>query len=364
MQSVHVPENRKISPFIVLFLIHSVQVGVGVLGYQRIIAKSAGYDAWVSVIIAGLLTNGIVFLIFKIVQTGGGDLIEANRTAFGKWIGKAVDGVYIIYFSLIAVTVCRTYVEVVQVWMYPRLAAWTFAIPFFLLVVYVVTGGFRAVAGVAFFGTVLPAYLVLTFGFTFPFSDFRNLLPIWDHTLLDIVKSTRDMTLSFLGYETLLIFYPYLKDGSKSKKWAHGGLLITTGFFTILTLISFAFFSEGQLEKTVWATLSMWKIVQMPFVERFEYIGIANWCLIILPNVCIALWCGSRIAKRSFKFNQRKTLIILSVICVIAVSFIKDRAQINLLNDITSKVGFYLNFVYLPFLLFMIYLMKKVRKKQ
>ncbi|MGM0845801.1 MAG: GerAB/ArcD/ProY family transporter [Bacillota bacterium] len=358
-----IPENRKISPFIVLFLIHSTQVGVGILGFQRIIAKSAGYDAWISVIIAGLLTNVILIFIFKIVQSGGGDIIEANRTAFGKWIGKAVDVIYIIYFCMVAVTVCRTYVEVIQVWMYPRLTAWAFAVPFFLLVIYVVNGGLRTVAGVAFFGTVLPAYLVLTFGFTFPFSDFRNLLPVFDHTLLDLLKSTRDMTLSFLGYETLLIFYPYIKNGEKSKKWAHGGLLLTTGVFTILTLISFAFFSEGQLQKTVWATLSMWKIVEMPFVERFEYIGIANWCLLILPNVCISLWCGSRIAKRSFQFNQRKTLIFLSIISVAAISLIQDRSQVNMLNDITSKIGFYLNFTYLPFLLFMIVLMKKVRKK-
>ncbi|WP_421381228.1 GerAB/ArcD/ProY family transporter [Bacillus salacetis] len=359
-----VPENRKISPFIVFFLIHSIQVGVGVLGYQRIIAKSAGYDAWMAVIAAGILTNFILFLIYKVVQTGGGDLVEANKTAFGKWLGKAFDLVFLLYFCLIAITICRTYIEVVQVWMYPRMASWFFSILFFMLVIYVVNGGLRAVAGTAFFGTVLPAYLILTFGFTFPFSDFRNLFPVWDHSMLDMLKSTRDMTLSFLGYETLLVFYPYISQGEKSKKWAHISLIVTTVLFTLLTLVSFAFFSEGQLEKTVWATLSMWKIVEMPFVERFEYIGIANWCLIILPNVCITLWCASRIAKRSFKMNQRKTLIILSLLCIIVISTIQDRNQINTLNDITSKVGFYLNFVFIPFLLLMILLMKKVKQKK
>jgi spore germination protein AB len=358
-----VPENRKISPFIVFFLIHSIQVGVGVLGFQRIIAKSAGYDGWMSVIIAGLSTNLVVFIMYKVVQKGGGDLIAANEFAFGKWIGKAVDTVYFVYFVLIAVTVCRTYIEVVQVWMYPKMSTWFFAALFFLLVVYIVNGGIRAVAGAAFFGTVLPAYLLLTFGFTFPYSDFRNLLPVWDHSALDLLKSTRDMTLTFLGYETLLIFYPYIKDGEKSQKWAHRGLLLSTSLFTLLTLVSFAFFSEDQLQKTVWATLSMWKIVQLPFVERFEYIGIANWCLIILPNVCIALWCGSRLAKRTFQFNQRKTLIILAVICTIGTALISDRTKINMLNNITSQVGFYLNFAFTPFLLLMIVLMKKVRNK-
>ncbi|RIW38911.1 spore gernimation protein GerB [Bacillus salacetis] len=359
-----VPENRKISPFIVFFLIHSIQVGVGVLGFQRIIAQSAGYDGWMAVIAAGLLTNVITFFIFKVVQKGGGDLIEANQLAFGKWLGKLFDTVYLLYFCLITVTVTRTYIEVIQVWMYPRIEPWFFALLFFLLVVYVVSGGLRIVAGTAFFGTVLPAYLLLSFGFTFPFSDFRNILPVWDHSALDMLKSTRDMTLSFLGYETLLIFYPYIKDGEKAQKWAHRGLLLTTIIFTALTIISFAFFSEKQLEKTVWATLSMWKIVELPFVERFEYIGIANWCLIILPNVCIALWCASRIAKRSFKVSQRKVLYILAALGVASVSFIQERNQINLLNDLTSKVGFYLNFGFIPFLLLMIFLMKKVKKKK
>ena len=359
-----IPESRKISPFIIFFLIHSVQVGVGVLGYQRIIAKSAGYDAWMSVIIAGLFTNVIVFIMFKLLETGGGDIVSVNKMAFGKWIGKLLDVFFMLYFCLIALTISRTYIEVLQVWMFPKLSTAIFAALFFLLVIYIVNGGLRAVAGVAFFGTVLPAYLVLTFGFTLPFAEFRNLLPVFDHSLLDMLKSTRDMTLTFLGFETLIVFYPYIKDAKKSKKWAHGGLIFSTFIYTCLSLITFAFFSEEQLSKTVWATLSMWKIVEMPFVERFEYIGIANWCLIILPNVCIALWCASRIAKRSFKITQRKTLIILATACVICVSFLADRTQINMLNNITSQVGFYLNFAFIPLLLAIILIKKKVKQKQ
>jgi spore germination protein AB len=358
-----IPENRKISPFIVFFLIHSIQVGIGVLGYQKVIAANAGYDAWISVIIAGLITHIIVFLIFKIVQLSGGDIVAANQLAFGKWIGKLFDVIFIIYFCLLAIAVTRTYIEVIQVWMYPKFSTFFFSLLFFILVIYIVSGGIRAVAGAAFFGTVLPAYLVFTFGFTFNYADFRNILPVFDHSMMEMVKSTRDMTLTFLGFETLIVFYPYLKNGNKSKKWAHASLLFTTITYTALTLVSFAFFSEKQLEKTVWATLSMWKIVHLPFVERFEYIGIANWCLVILPNICIAMWCASRIAKRSFHLHQRKTLVILSAICIIGGSLIFDRQQINTLNDITSKVGFYVNFVFIPLLFFMILLMKKVKKK-
>lgn len=89
-----VPENRKISPSLVFFAISSVQIGVGALGFQRIIAKTAGYDAWISVIIAGLATNMIMWIMYKIVELGKEDLGENHRYVFGKWIGE-----YLIRFS-------------------------------------------------------------------------------------------------------------------------------------------------------------------------------------------------------------------------------------------------------------------------
>ncbi|MBR8646306.1 GerAB/ArcD/ProY family transporter [[Brevibacterium] frigoritolerans] len=32
----------------------------------------------------------------------------------------------------------------------------------------------------------------------------------------------------------------------------------------------------------------------MPFVERFEYIGIATWVLVLVPSVCLYMWVSAR----------------------------------------------------------------------
>jgi spore germination protein AB len=358
-----IPESRKISPFLVFFLIHAIQVGAGVLGFQRIIAKTAGYDGWISVILAGITTHIIMIIMYLLLDKGGGDLVSAHSIVFGKWIGKIVDFLFVLYFTLLVVTIIRTYIEVVQVWMYPRLSTFYFALAFMILAYYIVSGGVRNIAGVAFFGTVLPSYLLLTFAFTFPYSDFRNILPVFDHSLKDMIMATKNMSLTFLGYESILLLYPFIKNAKKSQKYAHWGLFTTTTVYVIIAVTSFAFFSEKQLAKTVWATLSMWKIVEMPFVERFEYIGIANWCLVILPNVCIALWCASRIMKRSTPLNQRHAIWILSIIVIGTLTFITDRKQVNILNTLSGEIGFYLNYGYIPLLLIVVIIMKKVRKK-
>ncbi len=359
-----IPERRKISAFLVFFLIHSIQVGAGVLGFQRIIAQNAGYDGWISVILAGISTHIIMIIMYLILSKVDGDLVSAHTLVFGKWIGKIFSFIFILYFSLLVVTIMRTYIEVLQVWMYPRLSTFIFSLIFLVLVYYIVNGGVRTIAGTAFFGTVLPSYLILTFAFTFRYADFRNILPVFDHSIKDILISTKNMSLTYLGYECILILYPFIKEAKKSQKYAHWGLLFTSAIYTTLALISFSYFSEKQLGKTVWATLSMWKIVEMPFVERFEYIGIANWCLVILPNVCIAIWCASRILKRMTPLKHRYTLIIICLLCLSVLNFFTDRKQVNFLNSISGEIGFYINYIYVPILLLLVIIMKKVRHKQ
>jgi spore germination protein AB len=363
MMQQPVPERLQISPFLVLYLIMSMQIGIGVLGYQRIIAQAAGYDAWISVLGAGLSIHIIVWMIYKICGTVEGDIVAANAYVFGKKIGALVSTFFIIYLLIFALAVLRTFIEVIQVWMFPEMSIFWFSLVFLMLSVYIVFGGFRTVTGIAFFCIVLPSYLLLTFGFALRFADFRNLLPIFDHSLKEFATSAFKMSLTYIGFEIPLFFYPFIKDAPKSQKWAHLGVFLTTMIYTLLAIITFMYFSEAQLAKSIWATLEMWKIVTMPFVERFEYIGIANWNLIILPNICIALWGASIILKRAFKLRQRKGVIILAIVCLISILFLDTRAKINFLNDWTGKIGFAVTYVYVPFLFFATMIAKKVKSK-
>lgn len=64
-----------------------MQLGVGVLGFQRIVAKSAEQDAWISIVIAGLGVHVLIWMIYKILDKSGGDVTDVHREIFGKWIG-------------------------------------------------------------------------------------------------------------------------------------------------------------------------------------------------------------------------------------------------------------------------------------
>ncbi|MDQ0273016.1 GerAB/ArcD/ProY family transporter [Cytobacillus purgationiresistens] len=363
MESHVVPDSAKISPFLVYYVIISLQVGIGVLSYQRILAKQAGHDGWISIVIIGIVIHIIMWMMFKMAETAEGDIISVHQYVIGNMAGKVVSFLLVFYFMLYIIIVLLNFIEVIQIWMFPDLSTFWFSLALMILSTYLVFGGFRTVVGSSFFGLVLPAYLVLTFVFTFRYTDFTQLLPIAEHSITDLLKGSYYMSLTVVGFEILLFVYPFIKEPKKSKKWAHLAVLTTTVFYTLLALISFAYFSEAQLQKTIWGTLSMWQIVQLPFVERFEYIGVANWILILLPNIVISLWVASRLLKRTTKLRQRKGTILISVIVVIVVKFFDTGQEIQALNDLTEKIIFGFAFVYIPLLFFATMITKRVKKR-
>lgn len=340
-----------------------MQIGIGVLGYQRLIAQYAHEDAWISVLIAGIIIHFIVWMMYKIMEAVDGDLVTAHIYIAGNFIGKLLSTIFVFYFFTYALTILRSYLEVIQVWMFPTMSIFWFTLAYLLLCIYIIYGGFRTVVGIAFFGIVLPAYLFLIFGFNLRFANFEHLMPILDNSFKDILLGSYHMSLTFVGFEIVLFIYPFIKNPEKSKKWAHLAILTTTLLYTGLMMLTISYFSEEQLRRSIWATLTMWKIVQMPFVERFEYIGIATWSLVILPNFCISLWVASRLLKRIFNIQQKKGVILISIICLIVINFIKTREQVGLINDYTGKIGFIFTFFYIPILLVLVLIVKKVKEK-
>lgn len=357
-------KELQISHFLTFFLIHSVQVGVGVLGFQATIMRSAGNDSWIAVLAAGILVNVIIWFMYLLLNKHKKDLIDIHKDLFGKWVGGILSLIWIFYWVLIGIIVLRGYIEIVQVWVFPMINIVMFSIIIIVLVYYCVSGGFRIVAGISFLGVVIPAYIFLTFIFPIEFANFRNLLPIWNHSMKELTIASKDMMLSYLGFSTLFMFYPYIKNPKKSQKWAHFGNLLSVGIYLFILVITIGFFSEKQVSTQIWPTLSMWKIVELPFVERFEYIGITSWILIILPNICLSVWAATKGVQKIFTIKPRKVVVFLVLIVLCSTIAIRGRENIEMMNKIMSYLGVCLVFLYVPLLTLLSFLISKIRRRK
>lgn len=352
-----------VSPFLVFFLVHGMQYGIGVLSFQRQLAELVGRDAWISVILTGSIIHILIWMIYSMLNKEKGDLITIHQHTFGKRLGNLLSTIFIIYILSQSVAVLRSYIEIVQVWIFPLLKTWPFALVLLLAVYYVVTSGFRVVTGVCFLAVILPLYLILTFFVPLGFADFRNLLPIFDHSFIEMAPSIKGTALAFSGFEILLFYYPFIQKPESSQKWAHYGNLFTTSLYLLIMVVTIVFFEQEYLKTVIWPTLLMWKIIELPFVERFEIIGVTSWAVVMIPIICLLFWSASRGIKEMYKVKQRKVLVFLLLICFTVSCLLTEREMIEQYNKWQSEIGFYILFLYLPVLFICYQIRYKVRKK-
>ncbi|MFJ9500023.1 GerAB/ArcD/ProY family transporter [Brevibacillus centrosporus] len=356
------PTNT-ISAYLAGFLVHATQIGVGVLGYQRVIAEEAGHDAWIAVVLAGLATHLIVLLITKTLKSyPNADIYGIQVDVFGKWLGTVLGVLYAIYFFLSATLILRTYVEVVQTWMFPNLPTWVLTAIILFLALYTIMGGIRVVAGYTFFSVSATIWLVCDLYYPLQYAQWEYLFPILEANAEQIFKGMLGMTLSTIGFEILYVIYPYVQNKERLSRSVQTGVFVTNLIYTFVMIVSLVFFSQGQLMRTIWATLNLKKMVSFPILERFELIAISVWLLVILPNIMVCIWSSARGFKRLFGWSLRKTMVmivpVIYVICLLLVS----RNQINQLNDLYSKIGLYAAYVY-PLFLFVLVKWKQRRRR-
>ncbi|MFC0296003.1 GerAB/ArcD/ProY family transporter [Geobacillus jurassicus] len=360
-----IPERFLISPFLAFFVIHAAQIGVGALSFQRPLMKEAGQDAWIVVLLAGLAAHGLVWLMYRLFSysPSGGDIVSLHEQYFGRWIGGVLSLGLLFYYALVALTVLQSYIEIIKVWVFPLMGAWQFSLVFLLLTYYAVLGGFRVVAGLCVWGVVIPLLTIFPMVF-FPleYAQYRNLFPVFDHSFGQLVKASKEMTLQYLGFEMLLMYYPFLKNAPSSQKWAHAANAFTTFIYLVVMLISIVFYNKEQIQHITWPTLTLAKIPEVPFIERMEYIVISIYVLVVFPIITISVWAAMRVVKQLFAVQQRRSLPVLLAVLFVGTLFVQEKTDIDRLMKWTAEAGFYLAAVYIPLLYVYVWAAEKVKK--
>ncbi len=354
-----------VNTFLLIFVVHSMQLGVGIQGFQRIIYMEARHDAWISVIISGVATAIIGFIMVKTLSAyENTDLYGIQYDVLGKWIGTLVNILFVLYFLGGFHMIVRNYIEVLQAWVFPEIPNWLLALTLVYLVYYGLNGGLRTVVGVSFFSVTLSLWLILLLAYPFQFANWDYLFPMFEASVTEMLIGAKQMTFTVIGFEIIYVIYPFLKEKDRVHKYMQYGLGFTTILYLAVMVVSLAYFSGGQLERTIWGTLSLFKIVRFPFIERFEYVAITFWVLLILPNLMLYMWAATRGISRIFNKKEQKVSWILLTFILLTLLYPLTRVQINMLNDYFARGAFYIVFVY-PLLLFGAVLIKNklFRKK-
>jgi len=363
--TLEIKENKKVSPYLLYFIIYGNEIGIGIINYQRAITNSAGYDAWLSILIMGLAVFIVMWMTTKLLEEHQGDLITIHKSLFGKWLGGFLSFLLSLYFLTITITVLNTYVLLIQVWVFPTMSYWEISILLSIVAFAYINGGLRSIASISFLSLIFSVPLILAMTAPLSHLHFDNLLPIANHSVPSIFAASKKLSLNYEGISILLLVYPFIKKaGSKDsrKQWVFYATSMTTVGYLVLYLITITYFNPNEVDKYLWPTMTLWKIVDLPFMQRFEYIGITIWIFIILPNICLSLWGSSRIFKSLFSINQRLVVSCFIIFINLTGPFFNNQPRLAIWDKYQSMLGLCEMLVYLPFLYLYNLVYKKMRK--
>ncbi|TFE27479.1 GerAB/ArcD/ProY family transporter [Cohnella luojiensis] len=353
-------EKSLLSPFMAFFAAHCMQLGIGHLTFQSDVAKLVGQDSWIVVCLTGIMFHLVIWMMYRVLNKAQNDIISINQAFFGRWAGNVLNLFFLGYFLLFGGTTLRTFIYVVQVWLFPDVQTWILSLILLLLACYAVFGGLRTVIGVCLFSLIhyvlLPLHLELV-----PYLHFNNLLPAMDHSTSEMIRATQKMTFSFLGLEILMIYYPWFKQPQKSERWVHLANAATTLFYLIEIAASLTFFSKDQLVRVQWPTLALFQFFRLPYIERFEFIVVTFNLLRAVPILCLCLWSASRIAKTITRIRPSRTVPFFAALLAIFAILLPDYSAINQVHQWGNLMGNGLVYGYIPLMFVLSMIAKKVK---
>jgi spore germination protein (amino acid permease) len=259
-----------------ILAINGTQVGTSTLTLPAELSKTAGTDGWISIIIGSVLTTIVSLCIVHLMAKHPGDtMLELLTRYLGKWLGKAVMVIWMLY-ALFAVTVILfVTVSILRTWVLPNTSNYLIVTLLMINTYIIIRGGVQIIGRYAefvfFFTLGLPILLM------FPLKDSHwiYLLPILKEGWIPILYAVKTTTIAFLGFEMAFLFYPYLQN----KKAAAKGIVIANALTLIvylhITLVCFLYFSPDEITQFLWPTLTLVKPIEFPFLERMEIIFVS-----------------------------------------------------------------------------------------
>jgi spore germination protein (amino acid permease) len=319
----------------------SAMLGAGIVTLPRTVADSAGRDGWISILIAGaatLLFAVIVWLLCRKFPTR--TLPEFSIIILGKPLGILVSVVYVAYTFALGATALRIYTELLKTWV----MIWT-PMPVFLLavllpVVYIsrmgaVTLG-RVMEGVIYITVVVfLLYLVPLGGF-----DMLNLRPVGTEGLSAIISGVPQASFAFLGYEVMLVFFPFIVNREKVLRITILAIASVTLLYVGNTVLIYGVLGPEHTLLLKWPLINYLRIGVLPFLQRIDSLVLFLWTTQILAVVAIQYYAGTftlaTLTRR--KYHDIWAIISWPLVYAIAV-FPQSLPAVIALSDLVGLYG-------------------------
>jgi len=309
----------------VTIAVFSLVIGAGILTVSREVVDTVQTpDAWISVLLAGLLTMiaGAMSVILC-NRYPGRTIFQFSKEVVGPVIGTVANTIAILYFIFIAGFETRILSEIVSTYLLHRTPEKVLMITFIWVATYQAIGGINPILKA--FEIYFPIVIVLLVGIlllSMRKFEIINILPFFGNGITPLLKGVGSSLTIYAGYEIIFVTTAWMEKPKDAMKSLFKGLILTTVINTAVVLITIGVMSIDEIKNLAWPTSSLVAEIYLPggFIENYKLFFIIIWMISIYTTFLGVQYLAAVGISQTFPVKYRNALFaILPFIYLVAL---------------------------------------------
>lgn len=339
----------------------------GHLLFVSVIIGHAGRDSWISLLLAIVPALLIGFTVSLLSQRYPGySLVEYCQFILGKWLGKLVVVIFLVYFFHEASLSIRGFGEFYTTAVTPRTPIYVYLLAILLLAAYAVHSGLEVIARTNQVILVLLIPIgILASILTHKDKDYLNFLPILENSMTPALDGSLALVALYSSIFVLSMIFPFVNDTKRLKRYS-----IMTMFILIIMFVGpltgvVAIYGEERAQGLYFPTFLILRDIQIGALQRLDILGILLWSLGSFAKVTLFLYAIVLGLAQLFKLEDYRILVVPVAALLSIVSIINSEDLIGIFRFLKDYYPYYATFVglILPLILLIISQFRKPGKK-
>lgn len=334
----------QVSPLQVSIGLISIMLGVEFLAMPNHLARAAGRDGWMSLILAGLLVAVVILSLTLLARRyPGQNPVKYYQEILGRPLGILLLLTLLTIYCLQEAYAVREFADVVKLYLLPKTPTEFIILSLLFVSAYAVNHGVNAVLRVMqVFFPLLIIPLLFLFLMALPLADFNELLPPLGNGVVPVLAGIKSSFKAYGSFFAFAFFLPFLQEVQKAPMTCLLGLGVVVALYLVMSLLSLATFGPVELTHILYPINDLVRMIEVPgtFIERFDIIILSLWILAAFNVVTGLYFAASYILSGFFGVTALSsiTYLLLPLIYLLAM-FPPDIISLQRLGEMVTVMS-------------------------
>ncbi|OPJ58096.1 GerAB/ArcD/ProY family transporter [Clostridium oryzae] len=324
-------------------------------------------DTWIVSIASWIITLGLLAIYLGInSKLPDKTIIEINDIAFGKYLGKIISVIYILFFWFVIPANVRYVADFFNTYLFPDTDVIVFAFLIMLMAIYALRKGIEGIVRIAAFLVVITFFVsIFLIIFTTRYIKFSNFLPLFQITFMEFIHGVNVIVCIPLGEIIVyLMIYPSIKEKKSIKKYSYLGFCIG-GFYFLMIIVRNTLVLGNIASIQVIPTYQVARLVVVGnTITRSEILVAIMLFFGLFLKICIFFYAAVLGITQLFKLNSYKvpTFPVGIISGILSISMFASQADETYIGSSIYPVFILPVIVVIPIVTLVVLKVKNIQK--